>query len=182
MIARTLTRFRNFGQGLWVDTSGVILPYVTIILAVIVGTSVLALDGGRATSLQSQLQKGADALAIAGAAELDRLPNSTTRAVAAINNLVTNSSVFGTGGAANVSVSAINFERCCRLIMHRFPLRSVRDWAARAEQSVFVRFIEVVVTPTTIPTILPAAFFGGTTTNSITAGARCRRRHESDRL
>ena len=65
----------------------------------------MALDGGRATSLQSQLQKGADALATAGAAELDRAPNSTTRAVAAINNLVTNSSVFGTGGAANVTVS-----------------------------------------------------------------------------
>ena len=34
-----------------------------------------------------------------------------------------------------------------------------------------LRFIEVVVTPTTIPTILPASFFGGTTTNSVTAGA-----------
>ena len=48
-------------------------------------------------SLQSQLQKGADALAIAGAAELDRMPDSTGRAVNAINNLITNSSVFGTG-------------------------------------------------------------------------------------
>ena len=109
MIAPILARLGNFSRGLLLDTSGVILPYVTIILAVIVGVSVLALDGGRAMSLQSQLQKGADALAVAGAAELDRLPNSTTRAVAAINNLVTNSSVFGTGGAANVTVSAINF-------------------------------------------------------------------------
>ena len=60
-------------------------------------------------SLQSQLQKGADALAIAGAAELDRMPDSTDRAVTAINNLITNSSVFGTGGAANVTDSQIRF-------------------------------------------------------------------------
>ena len=90
-------------RSFWQDTDGIILPYVTVMLVVIVGTSLLALDGGRSMSLQSQLQKGADALAIAGAAELDRMPDSTDRAVNAINNLVTNSSVFGTGGTANVT-------------------------------------------------------------------------------
>jgi hypothetical protein len=34
---------------------------VTLVLVVIVGPSVLALDGGRYMSLQTQLQKGADA-------------------------------------------------------------------------------------------------------------------------
>jgi len=60
------------------DTSGIILPYVTLLLTVLVGTSVLALDGARYMSLQSQLQNGADALALAGAAELDQhsSPNS----------------------------------------------------------------------------------------------------------
>ena len=43
------------------DTTGSILPYVTLVLVVIVGPSVLALDGGRYMSLQTQLQKGADA-------------------------------------------------------------------------------------------------------------------------
>jgi uncharacterized membrane protein len=61
-------RFGSAAREFCSDTSGVILPYVTILLVVIVGTSVLALDGGRLMSLQSQLQKGADALAIAGAA------------------------------------------------------------------------------------------------------------------
>ena len=182
MIARTLARLRNFGQGLWVDTSGVILPYVTIILAVIVGTSVLALDGGRATSLQSQLQKGADALAIAGAAELDRLPNSTTRAVAAINNLVTNSSVFGTGGAANVSVSAINFRTVLPADNASLPAPLCSGLGCTPEQSVIC-----------------AVYRGGRHANHNSnhssrrifwwhhhkldhRGGRCRRRHESDRL
>src|SRR5262245_33096930 len=174
MIAPTLVRLGNFGRGLWVDTSGVILPYVTIMLAVIVGTAVLALDGGRAMSLQSQLQKGADSLALAGAAELDRLPNSTTRAVAAINSLVTNSSVFGTGGAANVSVSAINFRTVLPADNASLSAPLCSGLACTTEQSVMVRFVEVIVTPTTIPTILPAftqAWFGGGTSNSVTAGA-----------
>ena len=45
------------------DSTGSILPSVTLIRAVSVGTSVLALDGGRYMSLQTQLQEDADALA-----------------------------------------------------------------------------------------------------------------------
>jgi hypothetical protein len=44
-----------------------------MMLVVIVGISVLALDGARYMSLQTELQNRADALALAGAAELDRL-------------------------------------------------------------------------------------------------------------
>ena len=68
----------EFAKALGDDTRGMILPYVTVMLVVIVGVAVLALDGARYMSLQTQLQNGADALALAGAAELDRLPNSET--------------------------------------------------------------------------------------------------------
>ena len=77
-------------RAFWNDTSGVILPYVTVMLVVIVGLSVLALDGARLMSLQTQLQNGADALALAGAAELDRLPDAETRARTAIQRLLPN--------------------------------------------------------------------------------------------
>ena len=82
-------------KAFWGDTDGVILPYVTLMLVVIIGVSVLALDGSRYMSLQTQLQNGADALALAGAAELDRTPTAIERATRAINRLVTNSSLFG---------------------------------------------------------------------------------------
>ena len=72
-----LGRFRSSVIHLWRDESGVILPYVTVMLVVFVGVAALALDAARSLSLQTQLQKGADALAIAGAAELDRLTTST---------------------------------------------------------------------------------------------------------
>src|SRR5438445_1852869 len=94
MMSVRLRKLLAAGRALWADTDGVILPYVTVMLTVFVGVSALAIDGARYMSLQTQLQKGADALAIAGAAELDRLTTSTTRARNAINNLVQNSELF----------------------------------------------------------------------------------------
>ena len=72
------------------DKDGVILPYVVIILGVIIGLSALVLDGSRLMSVQTQLQNAADALALAGAAELDRRPDSIIRARAAIQKLIKN--------------------------------------------------------------------------------------------
>ena len=42
------------------------LPYVTVMLVVIIGVSLLAVDGSRFMSLQTQMQNAADALALAG--------------------------------------------------------------------------------------------------------------------
>src|SRR5262245_14903221 len=105
----TLRKLRARANAFRRDTSSIILPYVTLLLVVLVGTSVLAVDGARYMSLQSQLQNGADALALAGAAELDQMSSSITRATNAINNLVTNSTLYGTDTAANVQVSSIQF-------------------------------------------------------------------------
>jgi Flp pilus assembly protein TadG len=146
------------------DTSGVILPYVTMLLVVMVGTSVLALDGARYMSLQSQLQNGADALALAGAAELDQKSDSITRATNAINNLVTNATLYGTGDNANVHVSSTRF-------LSSLPASDTSDITAAnvTTDPILAKFVEVTVQPVTLGTILPAAFFGGT--NSVTAGA-----------
>src|SRR5436190_9294909 len=95
----------NFARTLWNDTQGLILPYVTMMLVVIIGVSVLALDGARYMSLQTQLQNGADALALAGAAELDRLPDARTRAVMAIDRLLANRTQFGS--ERNVRVARV---------------------------------------------------------------------------
>src|SRR5262249_10322727 len=52
---------------------------------------------------------GADALALAGAAELDRLPDAETRARTAIERLLTNSTLFGSGARRTIAVSSIKF-------------------------------------------------------------------------
>jgi hypothetical protein len=161
---RLQTRLAYFVVALWCDTRGIILPYVSIMLIAIVGISVLALDAARYMSLQTQLQNGADALALAGAAELDRLPDAEARAVNAINTLVSNSSLFGSGPAKTVRAANIQF-------YSRLPARddyplSAGQLAADATQA---RFISVTAQPVTLTTILPAAFFGGA--SRITTGA-----------
>ena len=69
-----------------------------------IGLAVLVIDASRFSNLHTALQKGADALALAGAAELDRKPTAITRADAAIANLVANKHKFSTAGLATVTV------------------------------------------------------------------------------
>jgi hypothetical protein len=152
-------------KAFWGDTNGVILPYVTVMLVVIVGVSVLALDGSRYMSLQTQLQNGADALALAGAAELDRTPTAIARATHAINRLITNSSLFGSGSDRNVRVARINFLRS-------LPPRDSDPILPgnRTSDPTQAAFVEVTVEPIRLRTILPASFFGGS--NVLTVGAQ----------
>jgi hypothetical protein len=149
---------------LWDDTSGVILPYVTLMLVVIIGMAALALDGARYMSLQTQLQNAADALALAGAAELDRLPDSEERALRAVRNLVSNSSLFGSDARHNVQIAQIRF-------LSQIPDADAdpESMATVAPGPIDARFISVAVRPVRLETILPAALFGGS--NTIATGA-----------
>src|SRR5256886_5386986 len=169
-------------RALWGDTDGVILPYVTVMLVVIIGVSVLALDGSRYMSLQTQLQNGADALALAGAAELDRTPTAIERATKAIgfrceansptcqpiegrHGLITNPSFFGGGSDRNVRVAGVKFLRS-------LPLRDSDPILPGnlTSDPTQAAFVEVTVKPIALPTILPASFFGGS--NLLTVGAQ----------
>jgi hypothetical protein len=156
MVCGLFKRIAPLAKSFWQDTQGIILPYVTIMLVVIVGVAVLALDGVRYMSLQTQLQNGADALALAGAAELDRMPDAENRSLRAINNLVVNSTLLGTVSSQNVQVAQANF-------YSRLPASDSNPMSAGipATDATNARFISVTVKPTTLNTFLPASFFGG---------------------
>src|SRR5258708_23020119 len=94
-VLMNVAKLAGFARAFGRDTSGMILPYVTIMLVAIVGLAVLGLDGARYMSLQTQLQAAADSLALAGAAELDRLPDPIARAGKAIDHLVSSSPLAG---------------------------------------------------------------------------------------
>jgi len=85
------------------DEGGAALIYVSIALTVFMGFTALVIDGGRLFALDTELQSAADAIALAGAAELDGNADAETRAIAAMDNLVQNSQTFGTGAAAVTS-------------------------------------------------------------------------------
>ena len=158
-IKRVVSFFKTF----WHDTSGIILPYVTVMLVVIMGVALLAIDGARYMSLQTQLQNGADALALAGAAELDRLPDAEARAINAINNLVANSTLFGSGADQTVRSSQVQF-------FSQLPASDATPLTAGtlASDATNARFLSVAVRPITLPTILPALIGG---TRPLTVGA-----------
>src|SRR5215831_17310088 len=169
-------------KAFWGDTDGVILPYVTVMLVVIVGVAVLALDGSRYMSLQTQLQNGADALALAGAAELDRTPTAIERANRAIgfrcqvnsstcqpieggHGLVSNWSLFGSESDRNVRVAGIRFLRSLP-VRDSDPILPGNVTSDPTQAA----FVEVTVKSIGLPTILPASVFGGS--NLLTVGAQ----------
>ena len=88
---------------LWRDTDGLMVPYVAVMLPVLVGFALLALDGSRRMSLQTQMQSAADSLALAGARELNKQAGAESRAISAMANAhaATKSSnaLFGAGSS-----------------------------------------------------------------------------------
>ena len=130
--------------------------YLALILPILAGTAMLAIDGSRVFHLQTALQKGADALALAGAAELDRKPDSITRANAAIANMVVNKDKFGPGAAASITTSSIRY-------LSSLP---TSDASAVAGSNVttdptLAHYVEVTVTPVTSTSIFPVTFADG---------------------
>lgn len=155
------------------DERGVVLPLVAMSLVALLGLTTLAHDVSIFFNLQTQLQKAADAFALAGAAELDGRPDAIERAENAINTLLANrnATVWGGAGHPNVSISS-------RLYLTRLPdndyetdvsAYAVADETSAAGQK-SARFLRVAVTPVTINTYFPATLFGAAS-NQMTTGA-----------
>lgn len=83
----------------WGDDRGAIAVALAVALPAIAGLAFLAVDTGRYYNLHTSLQSAADAFALAAAAELDRKPDSVTRAERAVAHLVENDHRFGSGDA-----------------------------------------------------------------------------------
>ena len=66
------------------DRRGIVLLYVAVMLPVLIGLASLAVDAARLFILQGSLQRAADALALAGAAELDGRSDAFLRAATAM--------------------------------------------------------------------------------------------------
>jgi hypothetical protein len=132
---------------------------------VLIGTAVLAVDASRLSILATTLQKGADALALAGAAELDRKPTAITRAEAAIANMVANRHKFAAGSPGTIATSGVRY-------LKSLPENDITVIGATHDTAdpALARFVEVTVAPQTLNTILPASFIGGVI--SVTATAR----------
>ena len=159
-VFRSIARFLST---LWKDTSGIILPYVTGMIVVIVGLSLLAIDGARLVGSQTQMQTAADALALAGGAELNRRAGAIANATAAINNLLSNQ-MFAMGVNTPIQATDIKFYETLPAADQPLPTTGTNnDFRAR--------FVKVTVGPQAIQTIFPVTFLNPGGTNTFNAGA-----------
>ncbi|BCH33032.1 hypothetical protein MesoLjLc_49620 [Mesorhizobium sp. L-8-10] len=180
-MCRVLEKIRQFQA----DERGMALILVSIMLPVIIGFALLAIDMSRANSLHNDLQKAADSFALASAAELDGGPDAWTRAERALANLVDNTSTFSTSGpttlasAGGVTVDPSN--SACRsrghiswCFLETIPASDTTDVSAanHAATPEETEFIEVTVNPTGFAAIFPASFLTGSTAdNGFNVGA-----------
>jgi Flp pilus assembly protein TadG len=98
------------------DSGGNLLVFTTLTIASLIGVTGLALDLQRVMALNSELQNAADASALAGAKELNRLKSAMSRAQLAatgnavgLKNAVVNDQRFASTGLADVQITSVRF-------------------------------------------------------------------------
>ncbi|MER8653436.1 pilus assembly protein TadG-related protein [Mesorhizobium sp. M0847] len=164
----------------WNDQRGVAMILVAIMLPVLVGFALLAIDMSRANGLHNDLQKGVDALALATAAELDGRPDAIIRANRAASTLLTEQKTkFSTAGdhtfaRSDVTVTyltGIPASDDTRLDAAGVDANGV-NWASTDPAA--VSFAEVTVNASGLAdgagafeTIFPASFIGSNDTMDI---------------
>lgn len=83
------------------DLRGYAMVLALLFMPVFIGMALLVLDIGRGNNAHSDLQAAADALALAGARELDGGADAIDRAKAAMTNLTNTVSYLDTGGSSS---------------------------------------------------------------------------------
>ncbi|MFD1988334.1 hypothetical protein ACFSOZ_38600 [Mesorhizobium newzealandense] len=150
------------------------LILVSVMLPAIIGFSLLAIDMSRVNNLQNDLQKDADAMALAAAAELDGRSDSITRADRALSTLVSNSYSFSTAGIPQTLSSAGVTRTYLRSLpaLDSSPIAAANIITDEVTDAPNARFIQVKVTPVGFAAIFPASYLtGNTASNGFNVGA-----------
>ncbi|TIN22133.1 MAG: hypothetical protein E5Y31_18960 [Mesorhizobium sp.] len=165
-------------RAFWNDQRGVAMILVAIMLPVIVGFALLVIDLSRANSLHNDLQKGADAFALAAAAELDGRTDAIIRGNRAIDNLLANESRFSTSGTHTLArqpdltvtfLSGIPANDSTALNAYGIDANGT-NWATTDPK--LATFVEVTVNPTGFATMFPASVLSGNSaSNSMNIGS-----------
>ncbi|ARQ12958.1 Flp pilus assembly Tad-like protein (plasmid) [Rhizobium etli] len=100
MLSRVVIRF-------WNDHRGYVIALTLIAMPMLLGFSLLIIDVGRSSNLHTDLQNAVDAMALAGARELDGRDDAITRAQTAIEKIA-NSAAFSGGGTGMSLGSSIS--------------------------------------------------------------------------
>jgi Flp pilus assembly protein TadG len=151
-----MRRMSGVAQRLVRDESGAVLIYVSIALTVFMGFAALVIDGSRLFALDTELQSAADAIALAGAAELDGNADAQDRATLAMNNLVQNADTFGNDPTAIAGATEYTPRFLSALPDDDQPLSDATVAATQPE----ARFVEVTVNERQVDSMFATAIGG----------------------
>jgi Flp pilus assembly protein TadG len=159
---------RSRVERFFTDERGSALVFVAIMIPVLVGFALLAIDMSRANSLHNDLQSGADAFALAAAAELDGTADAVERANRAIDNLLTtNASNFSTAGQHTLTSEDLTVTYLTNIPASDSTAladdgvdANGNSWAIDPDAPDTARFAEITINPTAFATIFPASFLG----------------------
>lgn len=176
-------------RAFWHDQRGIALILVSVMLPAIIGFSLLAIDMSRVNNLHNDLQKGADAFALAAAAELDGRTGSWARAERAMATLVSNESNFSTAGRGPLTAGQPGGTQRCNsagsiswCFLKAIPANDGTK-ITTANQATYLadstpavgepqtRFIQVTVAPTGFAAVFPASFITAGASDSFNVGA-----------
>jgi Flp pilus assembly protein TadG len=164
-------RCRQFAD----DQRGSALIFVSVMIPVLVGFAVLAIDAARVDSLHNDLQSGVDALALAGAAELDGNSDAIDRANRAIANLLQNGTKFSTAGNHTLTADDVTVTYLSAIpASDSTPLSADGGSYATTDPAV-AEFAEVTLNSNSpaspFSTIFPISVLGGSNSFNVTTQA-----------
>lgn len=96
MLSRVVRRF-------WNDHRGYVIALTLIAMPMLLGFSLLVIDVGRSSNLHTDLQNAVDAMALAGARELDGRDDAISRAQTAIEKIANSAAFSGAGSACRLA-------------------------------------------------------------------------------
>lgn len=146
------------------STRGSVAIWAVFSAPVLVGGAALSVDASRLYNMDNDLQSASDALARAGAAELDQRSDSLQRAKRAVQNLVSNDQKFSKTGKGKVEIDTIRF------------LKSIpeNDYdAVRASDVTYnpseAKYVEIKVKPENVATLFPTSLVQKMTDTTMSA-------------
>src|SRR5438552_13687411 len=95
-------------RALWRSSDGAVAPTVALSLIGLVAIGGVAFDYAHLAAMDTELQQAADQAALAAATQLDGQSGAIARATAAAQSLITNKTLFGSGGGA-VTIPTLTF-------------------------------------------------------------------------
>lgn len=144
---------------------GGVVVWLALATPPLVGLCALSVDVARVYNLEAELQSAADALARAGAVELDGEDDAITRAQAAVADLVANGKQFANARGGEVAIQGVRY-------LDALPASDTSPITADYETTDpnEARYLEITVAPESLTTLFPPQVSAGLV--SVSLGAK----------